>query len=97
MDGPLVVRFLIETSIIIRGMILYLEINVQAVDTSYFVMALEFRGIHKLCCLKIGNFDPQTLSSFLLIKVYVVNRHYGYHPTTRPATRPRRHSLWTAS
>ena len=40
MDGPLVVRFLIETSIIIRGMILYLEINVQAVDTSYFVMAL---------------------------------------------------------
>ena len=37
-------------------------------------------AIHKLCRLKIGNFRP-ILSSFLLSKVYEVNRLWGYPPT----------------
>ena len=52
-------------------------------------------AVHKLCCLKIGNFrPPPPLSSILLSTIYVVNRLWDYSPPT--PLLPRRHSLWTA-
>ena len=54
--------------------------------------ALHFGAVHKLCRLKIGDFwPPPPLSSFLLSRVYLLNRLWGY-----PTSLPRWHSLWTA-
>ena len=42
-------------------------------------------AVHKLCCLKIGNFWPTPpMLSFLLSKLYLVNRLWGYPPRPPP-------------
>ena len=63
--------------------------NLPSLDVNHF---LHFGTVHKLCRLKIGDFWPPTpLSSFLLSRVYLLNRLWGF-----PTPLPRWYSLWTA-